>query len=158
MVWLLHTSLRNERSCTTFIQISSRYSRRSSPRVNLDSEDFFSLLSSSEARSIERRSTSILWASIAIPTTCRYRPSLKHRSNNWSIIAGNLVSTTPLKGFDDGRIDGASSSLLSSRLSNDLEGNVDWVKGVVGEVRLAEMLEAPFTVDGKAVVSFDGGR
>lgn len=40
--------------------------------------------------------------------------------------------------------------------SKDLEGRVDWENGVIGDVRLAEVLVAPSVEDGNAVFKFAG--
>jgi hypothetical protein len=67
-----HTSFLKPRSCTTFMQMSSTYSIRSSllvgvPVAGFLPDDFFS---SWLARRIDWRRTSRFRASIAMPTTC----------------------------------------------------------------------------------------
>ena len=57
----------------------------------------------------------------------------------------------PPPGKDGSKVDDAAC-----RERRDLDGNVDCEKGVVGDVRLADVLDAPLAVEGNAVVSCGG--
>ena len=118
-------------------------------------------LSSWLARRIVSRKTSRFRASMAIPTTCRYAPTSKQLSNIRLITAWRFFCTA--LGNDNGRpptpaallprgLDG-STVVKSWRESSDREGSIDCEKGVVGELRPAEVLALPFMFVGKAVVS-----
>lgn len=52
--------------------------------------------------------------------------------------------------------DGSKADEPVWRDKSDLDGKADCEKGVVGDVKLAEVLDAPLVVEGKAVVSCGG--
>lgn len=139
--------------------MSSTYSINSSPCLEASPCCCFS---DSLQRRIAVRRTSKFFASIAIPTTWRYRCWRKHCSNKRSMTACScfwtpLLTTrdvsSSLEALSCGKV--VSVLVSSSRDKSDFEGRADCENGVIGEAKLADVFVAPFE-EGNAVLRDNG--